>query len=711
MLKKLYNKLKIIKIFNKRVYSYIIVAVLAIVTNLVGYQVTIDNLETSLSVKSKDEAELVKNNCDSIFYEIQTVAYSLQQSRNVRKVAGTMLGNYERQVLARDIINEIDGRIRKIAVDNMTVIFRDADLCVSNQVGISNIDLTYDMLYSTHFKTQDEFLNSIYGASGWSIFTKKANENASDDSQRMYLVLHMAAKNKQVAIVAQINQKRLSEKLFVYRDSVEKVLLLDKNDNVLYGEEFLSDIDGKHYIKNTAESDVLPVVYARMVPEDMYSSSILKTKRAFILGYILCLLLALVCGIIFSKIESAREKKIMMRLEEKSREADEALLRKLLLSNADMSRYNTEGLHAAWSGKNFVVMLFDFVDNLEDYTVSGQQRIEHYFLTSYLRTKISDRFADDKVAFFVINDMCVGVLNYNHFMDMSEMKDVCEELCGSIGEEFSIDLRCALSNVTEDITELHAAFENVCEIMNFRFLGDDKIVFVYDDVMLGIGQKPLKRQIDNNLFEVISEQGDAEKACRIINDYFNWCMESRATLCDVRMVLYDIVNILLKIVAQADIAAEIECKTLYMLITNISGTYQLREIRHTILRYTKELCRIIETKKRQDDSEFVFKVKEFIKNNYADPELNVNILADELGRNRSSLSKRFKAETGIVLSEYIISYRLKKACEYLEENYTINDIVERTGFSTSVVFYRAFKKRFGMSPTEFKRMKKQKNIN
>ena len=91
MLKKLYNKLKRIKIFNKRVYSYIIVAVLAIVTNLVGYQVTIDNLETSLSVKSKDEAELVKNNCDSIFYEIQTVAYSLQQSGNVRKVAGTML--------------------------------------------------------------------------------------------------------------------------------------------------------------------------------------------------------------------------------------------------------------------------------------------------------------------------------------------------------------------------------------------------------------------------------------------------------------------------------------------------------------------------------------------------------------------------------------------------------------------------------------------
>ena len=296
-------------------------------------------------------------------------------------------------------------------------------------------------------------------------------------------------------------------------------------------------------------------------------------------------------------------------------------------------------------------------------------------------------------------------------METSEMKGVCEEICNSIGEEFNIDLRCALSNVVEDTKELHAAFENVREIMNFRFLGDEKIVFVYDDIMVGQGLKPLRLQIDNSLFKVISEQGDGEKACSIINDCFHECMECQTTLSETRMILLDIISILLKVIAQEDIITEIDCKPLYVLTTNMSGTHQLREAWYAILRYTKELCHIIETKKNQDLSELVLKVTEFIENNYSNPNLNVNIIADEFGRNRSSLSKRFRAETGVVLSEYIICYRLERAKEYLAQGDTINAVVEKTGFSSAVVFYRAFKKHMGMSPAEYKKMAIQTSNN
>lgn len=52
--------------------------------------------------------------------------------------------------------------------------------------------------------------------------------------------------------------------------------------------------------------------------------------------------------------------------------------------------------------------------------------------------------------------------------------------------------------------------------------------------------------------------------------------------------------------------------------------------------------------------------------------------------------------------EYVRIIRLKKAVELLRSRkYSVIEIVEKTGFSSTSYFYRTFKKYYKMTPSEF----------
>lgn len=85
-------------------------------------------------------------------------------------------------------------------------------------------------------------------------------------------------------------------------------------------------------------------------------------------------------------------------------------------------------------------------------------------------------------------------------------------------------------------------------------------------------------------------------------------------------------------------------------------------------------------------------------------DLTASSLAAEFGFSRSYFSTSFKAATGTTISEYIMRCRLNKAKTLLLQNQlSIADIAEQTGFHESGTFIRAFKRREGISPLQYKK--------
>ena len=103
-----------------------------------------------------------------------------------------------------------------------------------------------------------------------------------------------------------------------------------------------------------------------------------------------------------------------------------------------------------------------------------------------------------------------------------------------------------------------------------------------------------------------------------------------------------------------------------------------------------------------DDHEFLQKLNQIVLEHIDDPELSVAMVARELCVCRTLFFSKVKAATGMTFVEYVRIVRLKKAVELLKSRkYTVMEIIERTGFSSTSYFYRIFKKYYKMKPSEF----------
>lgn len=92
----------------------------------------------------------------------------------------------------------------------------------------------------------------------------------------------------------------------------------------------------------------------------------------------------------------------------------------------------------------------------------------------------------------------------------------------------------------------------------------------------------------------------------------------------------------------------------------------------------------------------------FMEHNYS-RELTVEELADVCKLNRSYFSKIFKESMGCPPQEFLIRLRLSKAADLMKgTGSAIGSIAAQCGYPNQLHFSRAFRKRYGLSPREWR---------
>ncbi len=99
-----------------------------------------------------------------------------------------------------------------------------------------------------------------------------------------------------------------------------------------------------------------------------------------------------------------------------------------------------------------------------------------------------------------------------------------------------------------------------------------------------------------------------------------------------------------------------------------------------------------------------WQIKKVIDRNYA-RDINLNLLSALLSYSTVHISRTFKRETGTNINRYLIDTRMKRAAAFLiQTDRKVGKIAEAVGYKDYYNFARQFKKYFGKTPLEYRKM-------
>lgn len=121
------------------------------------------------------------------------------------------------------------------------------------------------------------------------------------------------------------------------------------------------------------------------------------------------------------------------------------------------------------------------------------------------------------------------------------------------------------------------------------------------------------------------------------------------------------------------------------------------------LRRVREAC---DSQRQERQKGAIQRAKEFMQDNFTNPELMLKTVADYVGFSEKYFSTRFTRECGCTFINYLNDLRIRRARELLvQTDMKIYEISEAVGYSSIEHFNHMFKKKLGISPKDYRKSK------
>lgn len=138
-------------------------------------------------------------------------------------------------------------------------------------------------------------------------------------------------------------------------------------------------------------------------------------------------------------------------------------------------------------------------------------------------------------------------------------------------------------------------------------------------------------------------------------------------------------------------------KAVQLAIHRIEAQHQLESLAASAKTATSE-------KNEENISVLMCKVKKYLQHNYMMYDISLDSISEVLHINASYFSVQFKQAFGVNFVEYLTDLRITAAKELLQDPLrSTAEIAGMVGYDSANYFTRAFKKKVGMTPTEFRR--------
>lgn len=144
----------------------------------------------------------------------------------------------------------------------------------------------------------------------------------------------------------------------------------------------------------------------------------------------------------------------------------------------------------------------------------------------------------------------------------------------------------------------------------------------------------------------------------------------------------------------------------YEVLAGQLASYEyMNDVEEWFFRMAEEIWLILERNRQTGREDVVEKAIAYLQSNYGNPNISAQYLADKYHITPSYFSRLFHEKCGCTFPDYLAALRIERSRELLleRENLSIQEICELVGYSNASYFTTSFKKKYGMTPGQFRR--------
>lgn len=131
------------------------------------------------------------------------------------------------------------------------------------------------------------------------------------------------------------------------------------------------------------------------------------------------------------------------------------------------------------------------------------------------------------------------------------------------------------------------------------------------------------------------------------------------------------------------------------------------ELKTAFLHLFEEIGERLADKRSFKQNDLIRQINEKITTSYMDPNLSLNLIADELDMSPIYISRVYKQQTLTAIMDVVMETRMQEVSRLLREtDLSVSAIAEQAGFTSSSYLHRMFKRHFSVTPIEYRRASK-----
>lgn len=286
---------------------------------------------------------------------------------------------------------------------------------------------------------------------------------------------------------------------------------------------------------------------------------------------------------------------------------------------------------------------------------------------------------------------------------VDSMVAAVNEICAECKALYSVELTAGIGRKCRDVAQLRESLREARTALEYqRVVGGGKAIYIrdvecmtrhpilldsrYEQRLISTVKFGSPEQIESEIDGMLSDIGGAEPG--------DWKYRAYVT---------GMLNAIIQLLGRYDLPGEeIMGAEGTLLFTDVGNTDKAT-LKRALVQVCTRIGGYMRERRMSMAGNLVSQAKHFIQQNYNRSELSVETVCEHLHISQSYFSAIFKQETGHSFVQYLTDMRMERATALLRETAEKTYVIAHTvGYEEPNYFSYVFKKKFGMTPSQYR---------